>query len=113
MKKIVYVDLDNTLVDFESGIKKCSPEVLAQYADDGNGKQHYDDIPGLFALMDEMKGAREAFLFLAEHFDTYILSKPFAYRRLARGKCDCSGPLLKRVPRPVIVITSIALPIAC
>ena len=103
MKKIVYVDLDNTLVDFESGIKKCSPEVLAQYADDGNGKQHYDDIPGLFALMDEMDGAKESFQYLTEHFDTYILStapwnNPTAWSdKLLWVKSHLGAPAYKRL----------------
>ena len=86
MKKIVYVDLDNTLVDFESGIKKCSPEVLAQYA-----------------LMDEMDGAKESFQFLTEHFDTYILStapwnNPTAWSdKLLWVKSHLGAPAYKRL----------------
>ena len=33
-----------------------------------------DEIPGIFALMDPMPGAIDAYLELAERFDTYVLS---------------------------------------
>ena len=33
-KKIVYVDLDNTLVDFMSGVRKCPKDIVAQYERD-------------------------------------------------------------------------------
>jgi len=67
-KKILYIDLDNTLVDFQSGIDRLSAEDRATY--DG----HYDDAPGIFALMDPVPGALEAYCELDAHFDTYILS---------------------------------------
>jgi len=67
-KKILYVDMDNVLVDFKSGIDRLDPTVRAAY--DG----HLDDAPGIFALMDPMPGAVEGFHRLAAHFDTYILS---------------------------------------
>ena len=31
MKKILYVDMDNALVDFESGIRQLDEAVLEQY----------------------------------------------------------------------------------
>ena len=34
-KPILYFDMDNVLVDFQSGIDATPPEVFAQYADDG------------------------------------------------------------------------------
>ena len=74
-KKIrVYVDLDNTIADFESGVKSYPAEVQAQYGLDENGKSHLDEIPGLFSRMEPIDGAVDGFKFLAEHFDTYILS---------------------------------------
>ena len=69
-KKIVYIDLDNTLVDFMSGVRKCSPEDVKHYGQTDD----LDDIPGVFALMEPIEGAIEAFQFLAKHFDVYILS---------------------------------------
>lgn len=67
-KKILYVDLDNTLVDFPSGINRAHPEMRARH--DGD----FDEIPGIFATMDPLPGAIEAYTELAGHFDTYILS---------------------------------------
>lgn len=67
-KKILYVDLDNTLVDFQSGINRLDAAVAAAFVND------LDEVPGIFALMDPLPGALEAYRELAEHFDTYILS---------------------------------------
>ena len=68
-RKIVYVDMDDVLVDFQSGLRKVDPAVRAQYPE---GKE--DDIPGIFALMDPMPGAIEAFHKLAEKYNVFILS---------------------------------------
>lgn len=67
-KKIVYVDLDNVLVDFRSALPHVSQELQEQYVD------HFDDIPGIFSLMQPMPGAQVAFAELTSLFDTYILS---------------------------------------
>ncbi len=72
--KTVYVDMDNVLVDFKSGLNRVPEAVKAKYADDGTGQPHYDDIPGLFSLMDPMPGAIEAMQELNKIFDLYILS---------------------------------------
>ena len=69
-KKIVYIDMDNVLVDFITGIEKLPEDVRAQYP----GDKDIDDCPGIFALMDPMPGAVEAFHELTKHFDVYILS---------------------------------------
>ena len=68
MKKTVYVDMDNVLVDFQSAFPKLSKDVLEEYEDDK------DDIPGIFDLMEPMPGAIDSFIELTKHFDTYILS---------------------------------------
>jgi 5'-nucleotidase len=68
MKKILYIDMDNVLVDFKSALQHCNPEVLEKYC------EHPDDIPGIFAKMKPMDGALEAFARLVELFDIYILS---------------------------------------
>ncbi|PJI93549.1 5' nucleotidase, NT5C type [Luteimicrobium subarcticum] len=68
-KKILYVDMDNTIVDFPTAFARVeSPAVLEQYA----GAE--DEIPGIFALMDPLPGAVEAVTELAELYDTYVLS---------------------------------------
>ena len=68
IKKILYVDMDNVLVDFESGISRLDTATREQYQD------IYDEVPGIFSLMDPVDGAIESFNLLAEHYDTFILS---------------------------------------
>lgn len=67
-KPIIYIDMDGVLVDFESALAKVSPEMLEKLAGE------YDNIPGIFALMDPMPGAIEAVDLLKEKYDLYILS---------------------------------------
>ena len=66
--KILYIDLDNTLVDFPSGIARRSARDQIEY------EGHYDDAPGIFGLMDPLPDALEVYRELAQHFDTYNLS---------------------------------------
>ena len=68
MKKILYLDMDNVLVDFPSAFARIPEETLREYGEDK------DEIPGIFALMEPMPGAVDAFNALAEVFDVYILS---------------------------------------
>ena len=68
MKKILYVDMDNVLVDFQSAFQKLPKSILSEYENDK------DDIPGIFALMEPMPGAIESFIELTKHFETYVLS---------------------------------------
>jgi 5'-nucleotidase len=68
LKKVLYVDMDNVLVDFPSGIARLDESVQNEYA----GK--LDEVPGIFAQMAPMPKAIEAFKELSELFDTYILS---------------------------------------
>lgn len=74
-KRKIFVDMDGVLVNFQSGIDKLDEAIKREYADDGNGKSHYDDVPGIFSLMDPMPGAIEAMHALKEMgYDLYILS---------------------------------------
>ena len=71
----IFVDMDGVLVNFLSGIDKLDQETLSEYADDGKGKSHYDDVPGIFSLMDPMPGAIEGVRALKDlGYDLYILS---------------------------------------
>lgn len=70
MKKILYVDMDGVLVDFENGIFKLTPEDQVLY------KGRYDDYTGFFAFLDPMPDAIESFRKLFDKYDTYILSSP-------------------------------------
>jgi 5'-nucleotidase len=74
MKKILYVDMDGVLVDFQSGIDRLPAWAHEKYATGPDGKSRYDDAPGIFALMEPKPGAIEAYRKLAKRFDTYILS---------------------------------------
>jgi 5'-nucleotidase len=66
--QILYVDMDNVLVDFPSGIARVSAELQCEYDD------RLDEVPGIFSLMQPMPNAIESYEYLASHFDTYILS---------------------------------------
>ena len=68
MKKILYVDMDNVLVDFPSGISKISKALQSEYED------RLDEVPGIFSLMEPIKGAIESYKQLSQKYDTYILS---------------------------------------
>lgn len=67
-KKILHIDMDNTLVDFRSGLARVPQPILDEYGDDP------DDIPGIFSLMDPMPHAIESYERLNEIFEVYILS---------------------------------------
>ena len=60
MKKILYIDMDGALVDYNAMAQRYSGEI--------------DWLPGTFANMEPVDGAIEAFNTLAEHYDVYILS---------------------------------------
>ena len=66
--QILYVDMDNVLVDFPSGISQLSKEIQEKYSDG------LDDVPGIFSLMQPMPQAVDSYRYLSTHFDTYILS---------------------------------------
>ena len=67
-KKILYVDMDNVLVDFPAAIDKLDVETLAKY------ENRLDEVPGIFSRMPPMEEAIESYAQLSEWFDTYILS---------------------------------------
>lgn len=54
--KIVYIDMDNVLVDFQSGIDRL------------------DEVPHIFSYMQPKTDAVESFNRLADRYDVYILS---------------------------------------
>ena len=68
MKKLLYVDMDNVLVDFPSGVAQLAPERLREY------EGRLDEVPGIFALMQPLSGALTAYATLAQRFDAYVLS---------------------------------------
>ncbi len=68
MKKIVYVDMDNVLVDFKSGIDRLEASTIKEYS------ERLDEVPGIFAKMDPMPYAIHSVSKLANKYDLYILS---------------------------------------
>ena len=67
-KKTLFIDMDNVLVDFPSGIAQLNHDIRTEY------EGRLDEVHGIFSLMQPMQGALEAYATLCEHFDTYILS---------------------------------------
>lgn len=66
--QIIYIDMDNVVVDFKSGIDKISYENKIEY------EGRLDDVPGIFSLMVPMKNAIESVEKLSKTFDVYLLS---------------------------------------
>lgn len=67
-RPVLYFDMDNTLVDFQSGIDRLT--YLEKMMYDGA----YDEVPGIFSRMEPMPGAVEAVCQLAKKYDVFILS---------------------------------------
>jgi len=67
-KEIIYIDMDNVLVDFKSALDLQPEEILVEYSN------REDEIPNLFAQMKPMINAVESFNKLSKIYDTYILS---------------------------------------
>ena len=63
MKKIVYVDMDGVLADYEGKCKSL-----------GVDPHNTDNIEGLFRSLEPIPGAIEAYRKLNEKYDVYILS---------------------------------------
>ncbi len=68
MEKIIYVDMDGVLVDFQSGIDQLDEDTQEKY------KGNLDNVPGIFGLMKPMENAIESYIELTKHYDVYILS---------------------------------------
>lgn len=64
---VVYLDMDNTLVDFPSAFSRVPAGLLEAHPE-------RDEIPGIFALMEPMEGAIEAVRQLAHLHEVYIAS---------------------------------------
>ena len=69
-KKIVYIDMDGVLADFDKAKEDVSEEVFKKY------KGKYSHIPNYFKDLEPIYGAIEAVKFLDKYFEVYILSTP-------------------------------------
>jgi 5'(3')-deoxyribonucleotidase len=68
IKDTVFVDMDNVLVNFQSGIDKITKEEREEYAG------RYDEVSGIFSKMEPNEGAIESYKWLTKYFEVYILS---------------------------------------
>lgn len=68
MRKIVCVDMDGILADFESGIKSLSAEEYTLC------ENKLDEVPSIFSRMKPIKGALEAFEKLNKHFFLHFIN---------------------------------------
>lgn len=68
MKKIIYVDMDNVLVDFKTGIEKLDKNIIDEY------EGRLDEVPNIFSLMDSYPNAIDSVHKLSKRYDLYILS---------------------------------------
>jgi 5'(3')-deoxyribonucleotidase len=64
----IFIDMDNVLVDFGSGIEQLSSETRNEY------ENRLDEVPGIFALMRPLPGGVESYKRLAATHDVFILS---------------------------------------
>ncbi len=67
-RKIVYIDMDNVLVDFKTGIDLQNPDILREY------EGRLDEVPGIFSKMEPIKDAITSVQKLGQFYDVYILS---------------------------------------
>ena len=72
--KIVYIDMDDVIVDFRSGIDAVKHKYPKKDPDSFDA--NWDEVEGIFALMSDLPGAVDAVKRLAasEKLDVYILS---------------------------------------
>ncbi len=88
MTKVLYIDMDNTLVDFTARLEGIDPAIRERYRD------REDELPGLFALMPAMPGAIEAFHELARSSTPTSSRPPLGQplRVAAQGRMGACAP---------------------
>ncbi len=67
-KKIVYIDMDNVLVDFPSAFEHIDSSILEEY------DENRDEIHNIFGKMKPLPDAVAAYNLLDKYFQVYILS---------------------------------------
>jgi 5'-nucleotidase len=67
-KKILYIDMDDVIVDFESGVNKLSKDEKIKFFG------RYDEAPKIFRTMDPVPGAVDAIKLLCKYYEIYVLS---------------------------------------
>lgn len=67
-KKVLYIDMDGVLVDFDRMLKENNLEAKEDI------DKYVDNTTGIFKDLKPLEGAIDAFNFLSKHFDIYILT---------------------------------------
>jgi 5'(3')-deoxyribonucleotidase len=77
-KKILYVDMDGVIANFEAAIHRINPNIV--FGVDAPDKDEVDQIvmnnPRMFTSLPAIEGGIEAVKRLAEHYEIYFLSSP-------------------------------------
>ena len=74
VKKIIYIDIHNTVMDFGSGFRKIPRSELLSLKEAASG--NYKKIIKLYALADPIGGTKEALAKLSEYYEIYLVSTP-------------------------------------
>lgn len=99
-KKVVYFDMDNTLVSFDSGVHQLSDYQKEQYAG------RLDEVPGIFSTMKPIDDMIELFNTMSEdeRFDCYVLStSPWENPTAASDKIEWIKKYLPKAYKRVIL----------
>jgi 5'(3')-deoxyribonucleotidase len=81
-KKILYLDMDGVVADFEGAVHSLCPDLhsIDLYPDIESRSTKIDDIceenPNIFRTLKPIDGAVDAVNTLFEHYDVYFLSTP-------------------------------------
>ena len=81
-KKILYLDMDGVVADFEGAVHTLCPELHSSdiYPDIESRSTKIDDIcgenPNIFRTLKPINGAVDAVNTLFQHYDVYFLSTP-------------------------------------
>ena len=100
MKKIVYFDMDNVLVNFQSGIDAIPIEVQKEY------EGQLDNVPGIFSIMKPNSEMVDLFNKMSDdvRYDVYILStSPWDNPTAASDKVEWVKKYLPKAYKRVIL----------
>ena len=99
-KKVVYFDMDNTLVNVDSAIHQLSDYQKEKYSG------RLDEMPGIFAIMNPIDEMVELFNTMSEdeRFDCYVLStSPWENPTAASDKIEWIKNYLPKAYKRVIL----------
>ena len=107
VKKMVYVDMDGTLVRFPKTKREVHPDFRQECTEwcEKTGK-HHSDCEGIFKALEPMNGAPQAVCQLMERYEVYILSTaPWANISAWSDKRSWVADHLPWFPRKRLILT--------